>query len=233
MPPIVSKTEPQPADPMAAEHSANQTPFEVQTQRVQMQLRLTFEQYFNQLANALASYLKSKGAVAGITNLKQAHELAMELMSELYIETMKSAHRYDGNRSARLWINGIGYNVAKRELHRRAEQLGQEQLVTDMPPVRVNSETALRDFDQLAELADPDGLNSPLENQAAVEEFLTLVAPEEREIIELSILKKLDHQQIGHALNITPEASRQRLSRARKRLDSAARDYLREMGGRQ
>jgi RNA polymerase sigma-70 factor (ECF subfamily) len=81
-------------------------------------------------------------------------------------------------------------------------------------------------LDALA-LAPPAGASSPFESAAAsqmgvrLERAFAALAERDREVLLLVAVERLDHTDAAAMLELTPEALRQRLSRARARLEAA------------
>jgi len=189
-------------------------------------LRAVFDAHDLQLIRPLASYIKRQ---SGLDYVK-AHESALELLSELYLEAMKTAYKFDTTQSPRTWLLGIGYNLVKRKFRSDGKSFAREQLAADAAKVDGYDELESQIFERLTVSLDQVMLNSPLESQAAVEEMLSLVSKDDREVIELAVLQKFDGEQLASILGIKPAAVRQRCSRALKRLGVAYRTHL-QTGG--
>ncbi len=146
-----------------------------------------------------------------------ANTVAAELLSELTIEALTHADRFDPSRQPMAWLLGIASNLVKRRQVEIAKHNRREPLARDL----VNDHTdALSDedlFDWLTTLnrehQDPDC--EELDQMWAMVDSLR---PDDRNVLELAFKNDLEGEALAQELGIRPGAARVRLHRALLRL---------------
>ncbi len=150
----------------------------------------------------------------------QNHLSPQELLNEVSVEALVHVERFAEVREPVAWLIGIGLNIIQRHHVYQAKQLQREPLVRDLYP---NLAERLSDgelFDLLDTLTSPDPALL-YEQQALVHNWLSLVNPADRKIIELTVIQDLDSATVAEKLGISAGAVRMRLHRALKRLRTA------------
>lgn len=164
---------------------------------------------YDTLHQAFRIYLSRSGLDGNLS--------ADELINEVTLEAISHADRFREVRDPVAWLIGIGLNLMKRHQSRTYRNRQREPLVRDMYP---RLEATLSDgdlFDLLEDLASPDPAHA-VERKAMAQYWLSMIAPADREIIELAIMHELDGDSVARQLDISPGAARMRLHRAMKRL---------------
>jgi RNA polymerase sigma factor (sigma-70 family) len=167
------------------------------------------------LRTSIYTFVSRLGLVqAGDTHT--LHEIAQDILSEVFIEASTHASRYDPDRRLGAWLYGIALNVTKRkrqELFRRAQR---EPLFSSLEHAQesLNDEQFFEHFTSLR-------ISGPEEEVEAREQFqayLSVLEKGDQEILRLVILDDVDAKHIAELLDITPAAARQRTHRALNRL---------------
>lgn len=146
-----------------------------------------------------------------------ADTIAAELLSEVTIEALSHAERFDPSRQPMAWLLGIAANLVKRRQVEMARHNRREPLARDLSndPTGTLSDEDL--FDWLATLShehqDPDC--DELDHMWAMIDSLR---PGDRNVLELAFLNDLDGEALAKELGIRPGAARVRLHRALLRL---------------
>jgi RNA polymerase sigma factor (sigma-70 family) len=138
-----------------------------------------------------------------LVRLSGRTELAEDLLQETWLRLARSAPDLPEGTALRPWLFTVARNLYWS--HRRGAVIRLEHL---------------RQLGSLPHAAPP----SPFEalaasaTERALEQALTLLPPEQRELILLCSVSGFEPAQAAAMLGITPEAARQRLARARARL---------------
>lgn len=147
-------------------------------------------------------------------------DLADDILQDLWVEALQSAHRLDLQRSPYSWLMGILSNVLKR--HR--DQIFRQRRCTYERPGSAEEDAAF--FDWVAARAGhfAQGPEAALGDAQEMEDLLARLEPKDREILELSVLLEFDGQELAERLGIAPGTARQRLHRAKARLHALWRE---------
>ena len=165
------------------------------------------------LLGILRSYVQRMGLARG----EEVSAMAVEVLQEVVIEALDHADRFIPTGQPMAWLLGIAINVIKRkkvELAKRSQRelsIGEFSLAQD----EHLSEDEL--FDQLT----ADSSAGPDQEIAANEQaalLLSLVSPEDQQILMLAFLQGFEREALAEKLGISPGATRVRLHRALKRL---------------
>lgn len=165
------------------------------------------------LLGILRSYVQRMGLARG----EEVSAMAVEVLQEVVIEALDHADRFIPTGQPMAWLLGIAINVIKRkkvELAKRSQRelsIGEFSLAQD----EHLSEDEL--FDQIT----ADSSAGPDQEIAANEQaelLLSLVSPEDRQILMLAFLQGFEREALAEKLGISPGATRVRLHRALKRL---------------
>jgi RNA polymerase sigma-70 factor (ECF subfamily) len=178
----------------------------------EISLRRFLEDEAESLLPTLRWYVRRAGLAQGSAALAAA-----ELMSELAVEALAHAGRFQPDRSPRAWLLGIAANLVRRKQSALARLERREPLVNDLAPADPAAPDENELFDRLARL---DGL-TPEEivvHDQALGEMLASLPPADRRVIELAVLAGLNGQELAETLGIRPGAARLRLHRALLRL---------------
>jgi len=127
---------------------------------------------------------------------------AEDLVSEVFLEVWRNAHRFEGRSQVSTWLFGIARHKALTQLRRRTVN-------------QVSEEAAL-------EIEDPaDGPHGALEKKdegARLREALTQLSPAHREVIDLVYYHERSMDEVAAILQIPAATVRTRMFYARKRL---------------
>lgn len=186
------------------------------TTPAQRQLREYIESNSDHLLNTLAMYVRQSGLAQGM----QAKEDALELLSEVTVEALAHAERYDPSRPLMAWLLGIGNNLLLRRRANQARQAQRGDLARDHSAVHTEQDGLSDDelFERFAESEISEWNAQPLEDMViADDEMMRLLSPlsaEEQRVLYLSKIHNLDGDELAKELGISPGAARVRLTRA-------------------
>jgi RNA polymerase sigma-70 factor (ECF subfamily) len=134
-----------------------------------------------------------------------------DLAAQTFALALRDLKRYDAARGPmRAWVFGIAANVLRG--HRRSEERRLRALArTGVDPL----------------LSEPDAIDDRIDAERATRALAGVLAAlpaGDREVLLLFAWVGLTSDEIGFALDIPPGTARSRLSRARRRLQSALAD---------
>lgn len=140
--------------------------------------RLAFEELHTALAPRLKSYMLRQGARPDV-----AEDLAQEAMMRVW----QKAHLYDAEKgSATTWIYTIARNL-------RIDKIRREYVWQEMPD----------GFDELPDdTPTPDEQVSLDQRSKSVMQALSVLPPQQAEVIQLSFLDGLSHSEISEKLDV-------------------------------
>jgi len=156
---------------------------------------------------------------AGLAQAATADQVGRELLSEVVVEALEHADRFDTSRHPRSWLLGIGANMIRRRTSSRAKREKREPLVLDMYGRAQTGMSEDEVFEQVTQLARED--ESDLESREAISMLMGNLSNEDQEIIKLAVLHELDGTRLAKALGVKPGTARMRLHRALRRLRAA------------
>jgi RNA polymerase sigma factor (sigma-70 family) len=146
-----------------------------------------------------------------------ADTIASELLSELTIEALSHAERFDPSRQPMAWLLGIAANLVRRRQVEMAKHNRREPLARDLASAPTDTLSDEDLFDWLATLnaehEDPD-----CEELDTMWAMIDSLRPDDRNVLELAFLNDLDGEALAKELGIRPGAARVRLHRALLRL---------------
>jgi len=157
---------------------------------------------------------------AGMAAHADAEQVARDLLSEVVVEALDHADRFDTARHPMSWLLGIGANLIKRRQSDRARRERREPLIRDMYDGIEGQMSDDELFDRLTAMSE-DSANTPLEQRESIEQLLAELSLEDRQVIQLAILHDLDGASLAKQLGVKPGTARMRLHRALRRLRSA------------
>jgi RNA polymerase sigma factor (sigma-70 family) len=165
------------------------------------------------LMGILRSYVR-KGELA--SNNEDVQETSLELLNEVYIEAVKTAHRFDPARSPRAWLLGIATNMIKRKKTEQAKRLQHEISLSLLQQESGEQLPAENSLDLIS--AGPEQW---IEANEQLERMLSLVSESDRDILRLSVIQELDGEALAQHLGCLYTTAQVRLYRAKKRLRTA------------
>jgi RNA polymerase sigma-70 factor (ECF subfamily) len=153
-----------------------------------------------------------------------ARDLAQDILQDLSVEALQSAHRLDLQRSARSWLMGVLLNVLRQ--HR--DEIFRQRRRTYQRAGSAEEDAAF--FDWVAARAGhlAQGREAALGDAQEMAGLLSRLEPKDREVLELGVVLELDGQELAERLGIAPGTARQRLHRAKARLHAL---WLERKGG--
>ena len=138
-------------------------------------------------------------------------QLALDLTAESFAQAFMGRARFRGRTRAEetAWLQTIARRQLARYYRRgRVEREALSRLRISLPP-------ASRDeLDRIEELAGLDAA------RAAIREGLRELSAEQREVLELRVVRELSYEEVASALGISEQTARARVSRALRALRS-------------
>lgn len=132
-------------------------------------------------------------------------ELAEDLYQETWIKLALHARRLEEDTDLGAWLYTVARNLARSERRGQTSRPVTEELGVDAPYAG----------------ASPFEWASATETQKRLELALRDLATPLREVLLLVVVEDVEHERAAAILDLTPEALRQRLSRARAKLAEA------------
>jgi RNA polymerase sigma factor (sigma-70 family) len=179
------------------------------------------KRYFEQSGDSLRRSLRQVVWRSGLAVGDEAVRVADELLSDVVEQALMSAGRLKTPEEPFAWVMAIGLNLIKRRFSENTRLNQREPLLYDLHPSDSMTE------DELIDMLFPHTVVQERHDEY-VEEILSLLSPEDEQLIRLAILYDLNGEELGAVLGITPGAARVRLHRALKRLREAAKEKLDE-----
>ncbi|MDN3353154.1 sigma-70 family RNA polymerase sigma factor [Actinomadura sp. DC4] len=144
-------------------------------------------------------------AVGAYLARRVGREMAEDLLGEVWVEALKSRATYDRSFSnAGPWLFGVAHNTLRRHWRSRPD------------------EDSVADMTGMAAGWDPWGaVDSRVDTEAVLRHALTLLRPQQREIVTLVAWEDLTVADAGRAIGIPPGTARRHLHEARLVLRNA------------
>jgi len=159
---------------------------------------------FEELAVPLADRLYS--LLAGMVGKTDAEDL----LQETFLKAFKSVRDFRGGCSFATWITKIAINTARSQVRKKHPVSIAEEIAGDEDSSGDRFDSVASDAVTPAEAAEKK------EQKKQVALALAKLADEEREILLLREIDGLSYEEIGGVLDISPDAVRSRLHRARQ-----------------
>jgi RNA polymerase sigma factor (sigma-70 family) len=156
--------------------------------------------------DAFVEVVRRHEAAVGVYLARRAgRELAEDLLGEVWVTALTSRANYDGAfPDARPWLFGVAHNTLRRHWRSRPA----EELVADVTG--------------LASSWDPwTAVDSRVDAESVLRHALTLLQPQQREIVTLVAWEDLTIADAGRALGMPPGTARRCLHEARTALRNA------------
>jgi RNA polymerase sigma factor (sigma-70 family) len=169
-----------------------------------------------QLLGTIRVYVQRMGLAQG----QAIPAVALDVLQEVAFEALDHADRYRPDAQPMAWLLGISVNVIKRKKVAMAKQYRREVTFGHLATVLPEHHNE----DELFDLIAPFTLDDPDQDVEANEQaslILSLVSPEDQQILRLAVLHDFEREALARELGITPVAARVRLHRALNRLRTA------------
>jgi RNA polymerase sigma factor (sigma-70 family) len=165
------------------------------------------------LLGILRSYVLRMGLARG----EDVPAMAVEVLQEVVIEALDHADRFNPSGQPMAWILGIAMNVIKRKKVELAKRSQRELSIGEFSPAQDEHLSENELFDQITAESSA-GPDQEIAANEQAELLLSLVSPEDRQILMLAFLQGFEREALAEKLGISPGATRVRLHRALKRL---------------
>lgn len=176
-------------------------------------------QFIEDEAENLLGTLRLYVQRAKLAKGESVKEVALELLSEVVVEALEHADRFNRSRQPMAWLLGIAANLIKQKQAEIAKRAQREVFVRDLLDTNQNTLSDGELFDRIASLTI--GPPQDLESNEQAAKILALVSEEDQKVLRLSVLRDLNGEELAKELGITPGAARVRLHRALNRLRDA------------
>ncbi len=179
------------------------------------------------LLGIIRSYVQRMRLASG----EEVPAVAQEVLQEVVLETLDHADRFNPTGQAMAWILGIAINVIKRKRDELIKRSQRELSISDLSLIHEEQLSESDLFDRLAtkSYAGPD---QEIASNEQAELLLSLVSPEDQQILMLAFVQGFEREALAQKLGISPGATRVRLHRALKRLRLAwSEEYLKFQEG--
>lgn len=188
---------------------------------------IVLSQFIEREAKDITGILRSYVRKAGLASTnEEVQEAALDVLSEVYLEAVKSAHHFDASRSPRAWLLGIAANIIKRRKARQAKLAQEISLSSLQHDQQEGGDFAEHSFNLTNNLIS-EGLEQHVEAQEQLAYLFSFVSASDRDILRLSIIEGLDGEALAQYLGCPYTTAHVRLCRAKKRLRIA----LEKQGG--
>lgn len=186
---------------------------------VQANEQLAFERLMQRNQSRVAAFL-----LRFVGNPALAEDLTQEVFLRVY------RHRATYRREARFstWLYRVAHNVAYNAL--RAKNRRPEELFCGVTKRSSEESTGVGFADSVMTETDatPTRQIAKVELQQIVRDAVDKLAPRQREAIILSRFEGMSYQEIGNVMNMSPQAVKSLLCRARAHLKEALEPYVQE-----
>lgn len=164
---------------------------------------------------------------AFLLRLVGSDQLAEDLAQEVFMRVYKHRATYRHEARFSTWLYRVAHNVAYNAL--RSKSRRPEALFSGTAPTE--NETNVDGFEEnvMAKTsASPTRQIAKIELQQVVRQAVDNLAPRQREAIVLSRFEGMSYQEIADVMNMTIQAVKSLLSRARVNLKEALEPYVTE-----
>lgn len=173
--------------------------------------------HYDTLTRTFQLYLRR----AVLTDYYSLHEL----INDVTVEAVNHAERWKDNHQSPAWLIAIGANLIRRKQAELQKQKTREPLVRDLLHATTSPLSDEELFDSLEQVGQIDP-SADFEAQDTARYWLSLLAPDDRQIVQLAILNEMSSEMLAQELNISAGAARMRLHRALKRLKQALLEVI-------
>jgi RNA polymerase sigma-70 factor (ECF subfamily) len=179
------------------------------------------------LLGILRSYVQRMGLARG----EEVAAAAVDVLQEVVVEALDHADRFNPTGQPMAWLLGIGANVIKRKKVELARRSWRELFIGDLSLEQQEPLSEDELFDQIT-VCTSAGPEEDFEANEQAMLLLSLVSPEDQQLLFLAFLSGFEREALAKKLGITPVAARVRLHRALHRLRLAWREqYLKLQEG--
>lgn len=170
------------------------------------------------LLGILRSYVRRMDLARG----EEVAAAAVDVLQEIVVEALDHADRFNPTGQPMAWLLGIGANVIKRKKVELAKRSWRELFIGDLSLEQQEPLSEDELFDQIAVYTSA-GPEEDIEANEQAMLLLSLVSPEDQQLLFLAFLYGFEREALAKKLGITPVAARVRLHRALNRLRLAWR----------
>ena len=159
-----------------------------------------------------------------LTNLVGDRTTAEDLAQETFLRVYRARHGYEANAKFSTWLFSIAHNLAsnvRRDLGRRKETQLASASDTSGPQVGLQDQ-AIPDKSALM----PSRVMAKVELMAKVQAAMETLNDRQRMALLLHKFEGMSYIDIGAAMEMTPQAVKSLLSRARDQLRVALEEYV-------
>jgi RNA polymerase sigma-70 factor (ECF subfamily) len=168
-------------------------------------------------ASSLLGIIRSYVMRMGLASGEDVAAVALEVLQQVVLEALDHADRFDVTGQPMAWLLGIAINIIKRN---KADRIKSSQRVLTISDLSLTQDEELSEselFDQFVANSEA-GLDQEISANEQAKLLLSLVSPEDQQILMLAFLEGYEREALAQKLGISPGATRVRLHRALKRL---------------
>lgn len=173
---------------------------------------------------ALLGVIRAYVARFGLAQGADVSPAAHDVFQEVVVEALTHADRFasaDPVRSPMAWLLGIAVNIIRRRQAGQTRQRLHERPISQFGYAQADPNHEAEALDHLLAAQRNGATDDPeqeIESAEQARELLALVAPDDRQVLQLAIIDGLDGHELAERLGVTPGTARMRLHRALTRL---------------
>jgi RNA polymerase sigma factor (sigma-70 family) len=180
--------------------------------------------YIRENAEQLLRDLTRRVRRSGLAQGADASDKANELLSEMTIEALQNAERYNSDKPLPNWLAGITKHLILRQKTSYAKRQRREPLATDLAQKDYLSEEEIFDLLAVNDIFS-DTMENDIANKEVIRKAFYKLSKNEQKVVMCAILLGMDSDEVAKELGIKPGAARVRLYRATLRLH----DYYKKL----
>lgn len=188
---------------------------QVDTAAINASIQSFLQEHAASLKKILCAYVLRMGLARG----ENVRLVADEAFQDAMLEVMAHGERFVSMAQPRSWFLAVAANILKRKRASFARRYRFEVLVSEL--VAETSQFSEADVLEQITVSTAPGPEQSFESREQVQEMLSLISPEDAEVLRLALLRELDTESIARELGVSNGAARVRLHRALKRLRKA------------
>jgi len=156
---------------------------------------------------------------AMIYNMVRNDADAWDLAQEAFVKAWKALPKFKAQSNFYTWLYRIAHNVTYDWLRKKSNQVGKDEFDDGVRGKMVESPTTPR------EAAAPDESAERSDLRRTLDEALSKLSPDHREVILLKEVEGLQYNEIAERIEVTLGTVMSRLFYARKKLQEILKEY--------
>jgi RNA polymerase sigma-70 factor (ECF subfamily) len=185
--------------------------------------RAYLQRFLQEHAESLQTILCGYVAKMGLATGEHIETVAAEVFQDAALETLAHADRFNPEMQPRAWFLAIAANILKRHRTSSARRYRFEVVVSKLVQQTEHGNTQDLLDQLMAATASTPGPEQGVIPREAVYELLSLVGPEDAQLLNLALLQNWDASSLAAMMGTSPGNARVRVHRALSRLRAAWR----------